>query len=146
MLKRNILIFAGILLLFIFFCGSSDSNQSEIEKNKVTKNIIARCNILNDYYTGKKDYDDTYKKLAEIESQRLFSDDISYMDEYSETDFDVVKVKKIIIEDYKESAIGLPSGEITVIYKDGDNIYSVFYFFSAEINNKKLKLTNLEKI
>lgn len=144
-MKKNTLVIAGIALLFMILC-SGITDKTEIEKNKVMRCVITRCNVLNNYYTGKEDYDNTYKKLAEIESQRLFSEDVKHMKEYSETDFDSIKIEKTEIETYKESAIGLISGEITVIYNDGGDFYSVSYFFSAEINNNKLKLTNIEKI
>lgn len=144
--KKKIMVLSVTVILFILLSGLSSSGSAEHEKNKISNLIINRCTILNDYYTGKKDYDTTYSKLAEIESQRLFSDDIELMQQYNATEFDKVIIKNVSVDKLMERAIGIPSGEITVIYKDGVKIYSISYFFSCEIKNNTIKLTNLEKI
>lgn len=144
-MKKRIIVELCVFILIFLSYGATIESEAEEPLEDIAKDlIIKRCDILNNYYTGRMNFDDTYAKLATIETQEIFKLDVEHMKYYENTDFDRTSVSIIEIHEINQSSIGFLTGTTTVVYAQSHTKYNVNYRFSCEKANKHYKLCILE--
>lgn len=134
-----------VILFTVTIYGKTDDNERRIKEL-----ITLRTEILQDYYHNYKNYNETLKRLTEIESHSLLDDDSKNLKKFSYTDVDYVKNFKIRVDEIKESSHGMINGT-TRIYWEMEGVNGNYntegsYYFVVEKNNHKLKITQFKKI
>ena len=146
---KKVYAFNACVLVIIFLTAGIVARPSDC--NGEMKNLISqRTEVLSEFYDGKSDFDVARDKLELVEGGRLLKTDVAAMRAYQFTDIDQVAGFKIKIKSCKKTSYGIIKGkaEIRWIMRSVNDMREekYLYFFTGEMDQKKTKLTQLEKI
>lgn len=147
-MKKIYVINACVLIIIFLTAGIVANPKSESENIETL--ISKRIEVLNNFYRSKATFDQAKDSLEKIESGSLLKLDVKEMKRNQATDMDMVKDYKIVINSIETNSFGIVKGyaEVAWIMETYNGIEKLDgeYFFTGEINKKKLKLTQLKKI
>lgn len=140
----------NLCVLLIMFLTAGIVGRPNTDNQQVKELISGRITVLNDFYSQTRSFDHTEKSLKKIEKGVLLRNDLVLMEAYSATDLDRIKSAKVRIKSCRRSSFGIIKGKAEVSYvmegQRGKWQDKQLYYFTAEDQNKRMKLTQLKKL
>ena len=140
----------NLCVLLIMFLTAGIVGRPNTDNQQVKALIAGRIIVLNDFYSQKSGFDKTEDALKKIEKSSLLKNDLTLMEAYSATDLDRIQESKVKICSCRRSSYGIIKGKAEVSYvmsgQQGKWQDKQQYYFTAEDQNRKIKLTQLKKI
>lgn len=150
MKKRRVFTVNLCVLLIIFLTAGAAGKPAD--DNQVVKKLISeRIEILNSYYSGNCNEEQSGEALRKIEKDSLLKNDIRLMAAYARTDIDQIADYRVRILSGRRTAYGIIKGKAEVKYlmkSTGGKIRQTHrYFFTAECGkSSKIKMTQFSII
>lgn len=140
----------NLCVLLIMFLTAGIVGRPNTDNQQIKELIAGRIIVLNDFYSQKSSFDKTEGELKKIEKDSLLKNDLTLMEAYSATDMDRIQEYKVKIRSCRRSSYGIIKGKAEISYvmsgQQGKWQDKQQYYFTAEDQNRKTKLTQLKKI
>lgn len=140
----------NLCVLIIIFLTAGVAAKPAADSQDMKKIISERIAVLNQYYCGQTVMDKTRSRLEKIEKGSLLKSDVKLMKAYAQTELDVITDYKVKILSDKRTSFGIIKGKAEIRYtmqgQRGRWRETHRYFFTAEKENQKIKLTQLKII
>ncbi len=146
---RKLMIVNICAILFVFLT-SFIYGEPAADEDAVYSLMEERIAILNNYYGGKMSYDDARNNISKISTGSLYSDDVKIMKAWENADIDQITSFDIEIASCQRTSHGIIKGEMEVhwVLKGAEGTWETCqnYYFTAEEQKGKMKLSQLKKI
>ena len=144
-MKKMFAINGCVILIMILTAGAL---AKPAEDNQVVKKLVAeRIEILNAYYTGLQDAEETENDLEKIEKGALLKSDRALMQAYTATELDQITDYRIKIKNCRSTGFGIITGNLEIRYSmyglKGTYQQTQDYYFTGEKENGGVRLTQL---
>lgn len=145
-LKKIIIVNLCVLLILFFTAGMLASPKDD--EALIKDSMESRIKILNEYYSGAKNFDDAGRQLELVENSTLLRRDTDAMEANSATDIDKISAYDITILNFSKSSHGIISGEAEIYWRlsghGKETSQHGIYFFTGEMMKNRMKLTQFE--
>jgi len=84
---RSLCAAAAIFIVGMALMSAAAGSEAAVVKNLLEK----RCTVMSNVLEGKLTYDEGKRLLKEVEEDKLYSDDLKALEEYTDTDLDMMK-------------------------------------------------------
>lgn len=140
----------NLCILSVIFLTAGMAEKPASLSKEAAEIISGRITILNSYYSGKREFDETRSRLEKIETGKILKEDVALMKGFARSDIEQIPEHKVKIKSCQGKSRGLVKGEALITYilegNQGKFKQSGRYYFTAEKKKEKLKLTQLEKL
>ena len=144
------IIIVNVCALLLIFLTAGVNARPNTDDTQIKNLLSQRINILNHFYGGKMAFEDARNNIEKIAADSLLKEDLQLMKAFDGTDVDQVAEYNVNMISCERTSYGIIKGQVDIFWlmqgENGGWETEETYFYTAEDDQGKIKLTQLKKI